>query len=137
MGICLENIQKYLNYDANLKRAKKRNECSRNHFKEKYKTQKIRPVTFFPHSFMFVKYFISSQKFKGKINQINGKTRAKISFISIVESQRNLVIKKLGHPSSRLLYQISLISDRFSQQGFSWHELPYEKKQHFNYLGHI
>lgn len=50
MGICLENIQKYLNYDANLKRAKKRNECSRNHFKEKYKTQKIRPVTFFPHS---------------------------------------------------------------------------------------
>ena len=50
MGICLENIQKYLNYDANLKRAKKRNECSRNHFKEKYKTQKIRPVIFFPHS---------------------------------------------------------------------------------------
>lgn len=125
MGICLENIQKYLNYDANLKRAKKRNECSRNHFiDKKRKIQNAKNSTcnlfFLIHTFhpkfefMFVKYFISSQKFKGKFNQINGKTRAKISFISIVESQRNLVIKKLGHPSSRLLYQISLISDRFS-----------------------
>lgn len=40
MGICLENIQKYLNYDANLKRAKKRNECSRNHFIDKKKNAK-------------------------------------------------------------------------------------------------